>query len=820
MEQTLFNNPSDKIVFPVKGMSCASCASRIEKKLGSLEGVRLAEVNFGAGQATVEYDPNSVTPDKFVKVIENLGFEAPGKKQTFSVEGMTCASCVSRVEKKLGSLAGVKNAVVNLSAEKVSVEFFPGQTGPEEFESALRNIGYTLRIMAEAGEDEVRESQLRESQALKLKFIVSACAGALIMAGGMFWGFSHLLLFLLATPVQFWAGRQFYQGAWSGVRHGYTDMNTLVAVGTSAAYFYSAFVALFPGAISATGQAADVYFDTSVMIIALVLMGRWLEAGAKQKVSDAIKSLVNLKPKTAQVERDGLEIKISVDEVHKGDIVIVRSGEKIPVDGTILNGNGSVDESMVTGESLPVEKKPGDRVIGASINQSGYFKMRAERLGSESVLSQIIQLVQEAQGSKAPVQRLADKVAGIFVPAVMGVAVLTFLIWWGWGATLAGIENPFLFALMAFISVLIIACPCALGLATPTAIMVGTGRGAQLGILIKGGAVLEQAQNIDTVVFDKTGTLTQGKPQVTDVFCSPETALSADTVLRLAASLEKGSEHPLAQAVVREAEERGLELAPVDDFQNQPGFGVKGRVEGMDLALGNLSLTPDPTGEVSVLQYRMEEWSRKGKTPMCLWVDGKPAGALAAADALRPEAVSAVQRLRQAGMEVVMMTGDRLETARAIADEIGVEKVFAEVLPGDKAGEVKKMMDQGHFVAMVGDGVNDAPALAQAQIGIAVGSGTDVAMEASDITLMTHDLHSVADAIELSRQTMRKIRQNLFWAFFYNTLGIPIAAGVLYPAFGILLKPLFAAAAMSLSSVSVVGNSLLLKRFEPSRRRP
>ncbi len=820
MEQILSQERSDKIIFPVRGMSCASCASRIEKKLGSLAGVFLAEVNFGAGQATVEYDPEIFPPGSIPGVIEGLGFEVPAKKQTYSVEGMTCASCVSRVEKKLETLAGVKNVAVNFSAEKVSIEFFSGQTGPEEFERALRDIGYTLRMIEEAGEDDLQESQLRESQVLKLKFIVSATAGALIMAGGMFWEFPHILLFALATPVQFWTGWQFYQGAWAGLRHGYADMNTLVAIGTSAAYFYSAVVVFFPSVVSVGGQAAEVYFDASVMIIALVLMGRWLEAGAKQKVSDAIKSLVNLKPKTARIERDGDEIEIPVGEVHKGDVVIVRSGEKIPVDGTLIEGNGAVDESMVTGESLPVEKKPGDGVIGASINQSGYFKMRAERLGSESVLSQIIQLVQEAQGSKAPVQRLADKVAGIFVPIVMGVAVLTFLIWQGWGAELAGIENPFLFALMAFISVLIIACPCALGLATPTAIMVGTGRGAQLGILIKGGAVLEQAQNIDTVVFDKTGTLTQGKPKVTDVFYSPETALSVDAVLRLSASLEKGSEHPLAQAVVQEAEERGLKLAPVEDFQNQPGFGVKGCVEGMDLALGNLNMKPDSTGGASILRDRMEEWSRKGKTPMCLWVDGKPAGALAAADAVRPESASAVQRLREAGMEVVMMTGDRLETARAIADEMGIEKVFAEVAPGDKAGEVKKLMEQGRFVAMVGDGVNDAPALAQAQIGIAVGSGTDVAMEASDITLMTHDLHSVADAIELSRQTLRKIRQNLFWAFFYNTLGIPIAAGILYPAFGILLKPLFAAAAMSLSSVSVVGNSLLLKRFKPSRRAP
>jgi len=563
------------------------------------------------------------------------------------------------------------------------------------------------------------------------------------------------------------------------------------------------------------GQEVLVYYDTSAMIISLVLMGRLLEARAKGRASDAIKKLIGLQPKTARVERDGSELEIPVAHVVRDDIVLVRPGEKVPVDGLLLEGSTAIDESMITGESIPVEKQVDDPVIGASINKTGFFKMRATRLGRDSVLAQIIQLVGEAQGSKAPVQRLADKVAGIFVPVVIAIASLAFGVWWLWGPQIAVLPaEPFLFAMMIFIAVMIIACPCALGLATPTAIMVGTGRGAELGILIKGGEILEQAQKIDTVVFDKTGTLTEGQPAVTDLY-APE--LSETELLALAASLEKGSEHPLGEAVVAAAEQRKVALQTMSDFRALPGFGVQANVNGHRVVLGNRRLMEDAGIDLAPVADTLEKWTGQGKTPMLVQVDGRLGGMIAAADRIKPQAKEAVARLHAKGLKVVMMTGDHRQTAQAVAEELGIDEVLAEVLPGDKAGEVKKLMEQGRFVAMVGDGINDAPALAQAHIGIAMGSGTDIAMEASDITLMTRNLHAVADAIELSRSTLSKIKQNLFWAFFYNILGIPIAAGVLYPVYGILLKPLFAAAAMAFSSVSVVSNSLLLKRFQPTR---
>ena len=547
-------------------------------------------------------------------------------------------------------------------------------------------------------------------------------------------------------------------------------------------------------------------------------MGRLLEARAKGRASDAIKKLIGLQPKTARVERDGKELDIPVEQVIQGDIVLVRPGEKIPVDGILVEGPTTIDESMITGESIPVEKQIGDPVIGASINKTGYFKMKATRLGKDSVLAHIIQMVEEAQGSKAPVQRLADQVAAVFVPTVIALASLAFVVWWIWGASLTVLPtDSFLFAMMIFISVMIIACPCALGLATPTAIMVGTGRAAELGILIKGGEILEQAQRIDTVVFDKTGTLTLGQPEVTDIFVPPDQNMSEIELLKLAGSLEKGSEHPLGEAVVAAAKQRDIVLPSMQDFKVLPGFGVQARVADHDVVIGNRKLMEEAGLDLSSVENELEEWTREGKTPMLVQVDGRLGGAMAAADRIKPHAREAVARLKQKGMKVIMITGDHARTARTVADALGIDEVLAEVLPGDKANQVKQLMAQGRFVAMVGDGINDAPALAQAHIGIAMGSGTDIAMETSDITLMSQNLNTVVDAIELSRSTLRKIKQNLFWAFFYNILGIPIAAGVLYPAYGLLLKPLFAAAAMSFSSVSVVSNSLLLKRFKPSR---
>ena len=816
------------IVLPVEGMSCASCAARIEKKVGELDGVSSARVNFGAASARVDFDPDRVSPESIIQAIENIGFNIQTVKKVFPVEGMTCASCVSRVEKKLRSLDGVTDAQVNLASERATVDYLESRVGMREFIDALAQIGYKVpqeEIEEQTTRDLEAQRHREETRRLTLKLMVSGFAALLIMAGGMrdqlgflpAWDASvyHLVFFVLATPVQFWGGWQFYRGTWTGLRHGYADMNTLIAVGTSAAYAYSVFATFFPSALQSLGQEVLVYYDTAAMIIALVLMGRLLEARAKGRTSDAIKKLIGLQPKTAKVERDGKELEIPIAQVVANDIVCVRPGEQVPVDGTLIEGQTAIDESMITGESIPAEKQVGDDVIGASINKTGFFKMKATRLGKDSVLAHIIKMVEEAQGSKAPIQRLADQVAGIFVPTVIALASLAFMVWWIWGDAIAVLPTePFLFAMMIFISVMIIACPCALGLATPTAIMVGTGRGAELGILIKGGEILEQAQRIDTVVFDKTGTLTQGQPEVTDIFTSQ---MDEAELLSLAASLEKGSEHPLGEAVVAEAEKRNIALQPFQEFKALPGFGVQARVNGHDVALGNRALMEQAGLDLSAVAGPLDAWTAQGKTPMLVKVDGRLGGMIAAADRIKPHAKEVVARLHQKGLKVIMITGDHSQTARAVADELGIDQVLAEVLPGDKAVEVKRLMDQGRFVAMVGDGINDAPALAQAHIGIAMGSGTDIAMETSDITLMTHNLNAVVDAIELSRSTLRKIKQNLFWAFFYNILGIPIAAGLLYPGYGILLKPLFAAAAMSFSSVSVVGNSLLLKRFKPSR---
>jgi Cu+-exporting ATPase len=815
---------------PVKGMSCASCASRIEKKVGQMEGVLKAGVNFGAEVVVVDIDAEKISPADVSEAIEKLGFQVPRSQKAFRVEGMTCASCVSRVEAKLTGLEGVETTRVNLATEKAVIEFLPSITGLENFQSALQDIGYTL-LSEDEEEDESADEQERNDRELRLvknKFIISGVLGAVIMLSGMQEAlpilpnrnspFFHFWLFLLATPVQFWAGWQFYRGAWAGLKHGYADMNTLIAVGTSSAYFFSAFATLFPASLKFLGQEIVVYYDTSAMIVALVLLGRWLEARAKSRASSAIKKLMGLQPKTARVERNGEEVEIQIAQVVPGDIVIVRSGEKIPVDGTILEGDAVVDESMITGESVPVEKKSGDDVFGASINKTGYFKLSATHLGKDSVLSQIIKLVEEAQGSKAPVQRLADKVAGIFVPIVIGIALLAFFIWWGWGSAMVALPTaPFIFALMIFISVLIIACPCALGLATPTAIMVGTGKGTEIGILIKGGETLEQAQKLDTVIFDKTGTLTWGKPEVTDVFVETQMKISPERLLVLAASLEKGSEHPLAQAVIQEARRLELKLVPVEDFKTRPGFGVQGEVDGLEVSLGNLKMMAEDEVDISSMRERIEEIARQGKTPMILAIGKKPAGLIASSDTVKPQARQVVGKLQNMGLHVVMITGDHEQTAQAVARELNIDRVLAEVLPAGKANEVKKLQQEGRFVAMVGDGINDAPALAEANIGIAIGSGTDIAMEASDITLMTEDLNAVADAILLSKKTMSKIRQNLFWAFFYNVLGIPLAAGVFFPIYGILLEPIYAALAMSLSSVSVVSNALLLKRFKASQ---
>jgi len=732
---------------------------------------------------------------------------------------MRCASCVQKIEKALRDTPGVVSANVNFATEKATVEYLPSQVSIRDLKQAVRDAGYKVLEVEEGAEaiDHEKEAREREIRNLRLKIIVGGVLSIPVFLGSFpewfpwmpsfmnnFW-----VLLILTTPVQFWVGWQFYRGFWAALKHKTADMNTLIAVGTSAAYLYSFMATLFPSFFpSAAGKQPEVYFDTAAIIITLILLGRYLEAIAKGQTSEAIKKLMGLQAKTARVVRNGQEVDIPVEDVEVGDIVVVRPGEKVPVDGVIVEGRSALDESMLTGESMPVEKSVGDEVIGATINKTGAFKFRATKVGKDTALAQIIKLVEEAQGSKAPIQRLADKISGVFVPIVMVIAVATFFVWW-----LFGPAPAFTFALLNFVAVLIIACPCALGLATPTAIMVGTGKGAENGILIKGGESLETAHRINAIVFDKTGTLTKGEPEVTDIVTA--NGFDEKTVLRLAASAEKASEHPLGEAIVRRARDLELILTDPSDFNAVPGHGIEASVDGAQVLLGNQRLMVQRNIPLQGLEQKAEALASDGKTPMFVALDGKAAGLIAVADTVKEHSMEAVERLHKLGIEVAMITGDNRRTAEAIARKLGIDRVLAEVLPEDKALEVKKLQQEGKVVAMVGDGINDAPALAQADIGIAIGTGTDVAMEASDITLISDDLRAVVTAIQLSKTTMRIIKENLFWAFFYNSAFIPVAAGALYPFFGILLNPVFAAVAMAASSVSVVSNSLRLKRFRP-----
>ena len=833
-----------QIILPVQGMTCASCVSHVERALKKVAGVTGASVNLATERAAVEYDPAQTTPTDLVEAINDAGYTAVVERATIPVGGMTCASCVSHVERALKKVAGVTSASVNLATERATVEFLPTSAGLADLRRAIEEAGYqALAVEEETSADREREARAREMRILTRKLVFAAVISVPVFLGSYPMWFpwvpdilkDWVVLFLLTTPVQFWAGWQFYKGAWAAFKHKSSDMNTLIAIGTSAAYLYSAAATFLPQLFP--GKMADIYYDTSTIIIALILLGRYLEAKAKGETSEAIRKLMGLQAKTARVIREGQEVDIPVEEVVVGDVVLVRPGEKVPVDGIIIDGHSTIDESMVTGESIPVDKKVGEEVIGATLNKTGAFKFEALRVGKETALAQIIKLVEEAQGSKAPIQRLADKVTSVFVPVVIAIAILTAIVWFFFGPAPA-----VTFALVNFVAVLIIACPCALGLATPTSIMVGTGKGAQNGVLIKSGEALETAHKINTLIFDKTGTLTRGQPSVTDVFIHPgfqipaaETAIPADgragqpaasrseataparldesTLLRLAASAERGSEHPLGAAIVERAREDGLPLADPEDFSAIPGHGIRATVAGHRLLIGNIRLMQQENIPLDGQDATAAALSDAGKTPMYVAIDGRAAGLIAVADTLKENSVAAVQQLHKLGLEVVMITGDNQRTAAAIAREVGIDRVLAEVLPGDKAAEVKALQDEGKVVAMVGDGINDAPALAQADVGIAIGSGTDVAMEASDITLISGDLRGVVTAIALSKATMRNIKQNLFWAFFYNSSLIPVAAGVLYPFFPLLLNPIIAAAAMAFSSVSVTGNALRLKRW-------
>jgi Cu+-exporting ATPase len=747
---------------------------------------------------------------------------------------MSCASCVQRIEQTLLDVPGVVSASVNFATERASVTYRDAVTQLADLRNSIEAAGYVVPDMdAVPTPDQEKATADAEIRLLRTRFLVGAALSLPILLGSFPdwfpWAPSLLsnpnLLFVLTTPVQFWVGWQFHRGFWISLTHRTADMNTLVSIGTNAAYLYSAALTFFPAAIAPAGMEAMTYYDTASILMTLIIMGRWLETKAKGRTSEAIKTLMGLRAKTARVIRGDLAQDIPVEEVRAGDLVVVRPGEKVPVDGIIREGRSALDESMLTGESLPVEKGPGDQVVGATMNKMGSFKFEATKVGQETVLAQIVRLVEQAQGSKAPIQRLVDKIAGVFVPIVLVIAVVTFGVW-----MLFGGEQAFLVALSNFVAVLVIACPCALGLATPTSIMVGIGKGAEYGILIKNAESLERAYQVNVIIFDKTGTLTVGQPVVTDIVSSdasnvtrnskPETrnvSLSPNEqeLLRLAASAEQGSEHPLGQAIIDHAKAQGLDVAEPQEFKAIPGYGIRAVVEGREVLLGNIALMRERGIDLAGMGEQAEALSGEGKTSMFVAADARLLGIVAVADVVKPYSQSAVTALRHLGIEVAVITGDTRRTAEAIAGQVGIDRIMAEVLPEHKALEVRRLQEQGKLVAMVGDGINDAPALAQADVGIAIGTGTDVAMEAADITLIGGDLRSVVTALQLSRLTMRNIKQNLFWACAYNVILIPVAAGVLYPLWGVMLSPVLAGAAMALSSVTVVSNALRLRRFQP-----
>lgn len=783
----------------VTGMTCAACSSRVEKVLNKMDGVK-AQVNLTTEQAKIIYDPETASPDDITAKIEKLGYGVQTEKAEFDVLGMTCAACSSRIEKVLNKQAGIKRATVNLATESATVEYNPGMMEATDIIGRIQKLGYDAkRKLDEQGEQTTKEKQLNR---MKWKLAISAVLAfpLLITMLDHLFGVSLPDIFLnpwfqfaLATPVQFIIGWQFYDGAYKNLRNGGANMDVLVALGTSAAYFYSLYEAL--KTIGNPSYEPHLYFETSAILITLILFGKYLETRAKSKTTVAISKLLNLQAKKARVLRDSEEVMVPVEDVVVGDRIIVKPGEKIPVDGVVVKGRTAVDESMLTGESIPVEKDVDSNVVGATMNQNGTIEMEATKVGKETALASIVKAVEDAQSSKAPIQRLADVISGYFVPIVVGIAVLTFIIW----MTLVQ-PGQFEPALVAAIAVLVIACPCALGLATPTSIMVGTGKGAENGILFKGGEHLERTYKLDAVVFDKTGTITKGKPEVTDFTGDAHT-------LQLLASAEKGSEHPLAEAIVAYAEKNNVPLVTASDFTAIPGHGIRAIVSGKNVLVGTRKLMRDNDVEVAHVEQDLSSLEKDGKTAMLIAVDGKYRGIVAVADTIKETAAEAIGKLKNQGLDVIMLTGDNKQTAKAIAKQVGIDRVIAQVLPEDKADKVKEIQLQSKSVAMVGDGVNDAPALAVADIGIAIGTGTEVAIEAADITILGGELLLIPKAIQLSKATIKNIRQNLFWAFAYNSAGIPIAA------IG-LLAPWIAGAAMAFSSVSVVTNSLRLKRVK------
>lgn len=821
-----------QITFPVIGMTCANCVASVERTSKKAQGVTDAVVNFASEKVTITYDPNvtsvsEVTAD-VVSRVKKAGYEIPTATLELPLLGMTCANCVTTIERSLKKVDGVIDASVNLANERATVSYTPGEASRETLVAAVRRAGYDV-IESESDEELedaeaiARQSELRHQWR---RFIVGTIFTVPLVVLTMARDFGLLgmwahdaawlnwLFLVLATPVQFWVGWDYYTGAYKALRNGSANMDVLVVMGTSVAYFYS-LVVLVANTFGVTRFGVHVYFETAAAIITLIVLGKLLEVRAKGQTSEAIKKLMGLQAKTARVVRNDLEIDIPIAEVVKGDVVIVRPGEKIPVDGVIVYGHSAIDESMITGESLPVDKGVGDEVIGATINKQGRLKFEATKVGKETALAQIIKLVEQAQGSKAPIQRLVDRISAYFVPAVIGIALFTFVLWWVVG-------GEFVPALTRLVAVLVIACPCAMGLATPTSIMVGVGKGAENGILFKNSAALEQAHKLTAIVLDKTGTITKGMPSVTDIVVSDHARngqANGDYWLRLAASAERGSEHPLGAAIVSSAQDKGLSLSEPAGFEGIAGHGIAATVDGHLVLVGNLRLMERENVLLNGLGPKASQLQNEAKTAMWLAVDGQASAVIGVADTIKDGSREAVEALHRLGLTVVMMTGDNQATAEAIAGEVGIDRVFAEVLPGDKANYVKQLQDEGYQVAMVGDGINDAPALAQADVGIAIGTGTDVAMEAADVTLMRGDLRSVPQAIKLSKATMRNIRENLFWAFGYNVALIPIAAGILAPFdwapdFLRQLNPILAAAAMAFSSISVVTNSLRLKRVK------
>jgi Cu+-exporting ATPase len=787
------------ITIPISGMNCAACSARVEKGLHTLPGVLSANVNLVMGKGTINYDPEQIEPRQMIERVKELGYKVLEEQQELLISGMSCAACSARVEKRLNSLPGVQKAAVNLTTNKASISFIPGIITVSEIEKAVKDLGYGVQKARDLSLSEAAQARQKEKNWQLTRFII-AVLFTLPLAVMMISSHvgRHLMInpwvqLALATPVQFFAGWPFYRGAYHSLKTGSANMDVLVALGTSVAYFYS-LISLFAG-------WNVYYFESAAMLMTIILLGKLLEAVARGKTSEAIEKLMGLQAKTARVLRDGVEMDIPVDEVLVGAFILVRPGERVPVDGVIQEGNTSIDESLLTGESLPVEKKPGDDVVGASINKYGSFTFQATKVGQDTVLAQIIRMVEAAQGSKAPIQRLADRVSNIFVPAIIAIALLTF---GGWYISGANFES----SLMHMVTVLVVACPCALGLATPTAIMVGTGVGAERGILIKGGEHLEQAGKIDAVVLDKTGTITEGVPAVTDIFALAP--LDERKLLGIIASGEKKSEHPLGQAVVKRAEELEIPLEAVDNFEALPGQGIRFNLMNETWLIGNEKLASSLGIDISPLLPQKNRWEEEGKTVIIAMKGSSLSGLVAIADTVKENASQAISELRQMGLDIYMLTGDQKKTARAIAEQVGINKVIAEVLPQHKAEEVQKLKDSGYIVAMVGDGINDAPALATSDVGMAIGTGTDVAMESASITLMHGDLMKIASAIRLSRRTLRKIRQNLFWAFFYNMITIPLAI------FGVF-TPVMGGTAMALSSVSVVTNSLLLKRYDPDQ---